>query len=358
MPVSLTEDVGATPVPAATPSVTLLPVNDVAIVAVLSIAEEVTALLLIEIAADAPTVVSLVVSLATVTDNKGSVTVACALLPSVSVVASRKDCVLVCATTAFRSLAPATIKLPVFLLPVAVADTVLLVAATDTVSAEPAEDRVIPAAPFVTAMIDESTLLCTLLRNRSALSISVVAAAELRSILVAPLVVPAPDASTLMPSATYNVLVAVFCAAVVAMLFEVISTEVVSKLPVTVAAIPDDAVMTALSNTVVPDVPTFSETCTLEIPAVLDRVARPPSWTYRVLAAVVPLKLAAMLLLSKASNDVAEPPVTDKSIVAPVTFEKAVALAAVPPVVEFCTSSLSCVDCNTKPAQDFAAVRP
>lgn len=258
VPVLLVEVVGATPVPAATPSVTLLPVSEVAIVAVFAIAEDVTLLLLSEIAADEPTVVS--PSLATVTDNNGLLIVACALLPRSSEVESRNDCVLVWATTAFRSFAPATIKLPVFLLPVVVAETALLVAEIDTVSASPAEERVIPSSPFVTAIMDESTLAWTLLTNRSALSISVKAVTELRSILVAALVVFAPDASTLMPSATYNVLVAVFCAAAVAMLFEVISTDVVSKLPVTVAEIPDDDVITALFKADVPEVPTFSAT--------------------------------------------------------------------------------------------------
>ncbi len=94
------------------------------------------------------------------------------------------------------------------------------------------------------------------------------------------------------------------------------------------------------------------------MPAVLDKVAKPPSSTYSVLAAVAPMKVAVMLLLSKDNNDVAEPPVTDKSISELVTFAKAVALAAVPAVVAFCTSSFSCVDCNTKPARESTEVRP
>lgn len=148
---------GATSVPAATPSVRLLPDRAVAIVPELAMDEAVTALLLREIAADDPTVVS--PSLATVKDNKGLVISAVALLPKSSVVASTKDCTLVCATTASRTLAPATTKLPVFLLPVVLAETALLVAEIDTPVAEPDADRVIPSRPFVCAMIDESMLL-------------------------------------------------------------------------------------------------------------------------------------------------------------------------------------------------------
>lgn len=125
--------------------------------AVFAVADDVTALLLSEIAAEDPTVVP--APLATVNDNRGSLIVELALLPKASVVVSAKDCTLVCATTAFRSLAPATIRLPVFLLPVVVAETVLFVAVIATVCASPAEDSVIPSAPFVCATIDESALV-------------------------------------------------------------------------------------------------------------------------------------------------------------------------------------------------------
>lgn len=88
-----------------------------------------------------------------------------------------------------------------------------------------------------------------------------------------------PDASTLMPSATYIVLVAVFCAAVVAMLFWVNATDVVLRSPVIVASIPEVLAITAFSSSVVPEVPTLCATCTLEMPAALDRVETPPSCT-------------------------------------------------------------------------------
>lgn len=335
---------GATSSATATPSVRLLPVSDVDIVAVLAVAEAVTALLSSEIVAPALTVEPAAV--AAERDIKGSVTVALAVLPKASFVVSSKVCTLVCATTASSAFAPATIKLPVFLLPVVVAEIVLLVAEIATVSASPVEDRVMPSSPLVSAMIDESTLFCTLLTNRSALSTEAVALAESRLMLSAAFVALLP--STLRPSATNSVLVDVFCAAEDERLFWVSSTDVVSRSPVTVAAIPEVEETEALVTAVVPEVPTLSATWTLEMPAVLDRVARPPSSTYSVFAADAPVKAAEIPLLSSDNKDVSAPPVTSKLMSELVTVENAVALTVFP-AVSICTSLFNCVDCTIRP---------
>lgn len=165
-----------------------------------------------------------------------------------------------------------------------------------------------------------------------------------------------PDASTLMPSARYIVLVALFCAAAVAMLFCVNSTEVVVRSPVMVASIPDVLAITAFSNSVVPEVPTLSATCTLEMPAALDRVETPPASILRVLAADAPLNDAEMLLLSKEISAALPPPETSRSISDVATIEKAVKVLTSD--VAFCTDAFNCVDCSIKPAFEAAVVSP